>query len=67
VVSDIPVGDEVPLVISGISRSAGAQSFEGAHKGKVCVCVIIGVSVRVVSGCVVLCNLKRKKRSLAFR
>jgi hypothetical protein len=34
------------LVTSGISRSAGAQSFEGAHRDKVCVCVFIEVSVR---------------------
>jgi hypothetical protein len=46
VVSDVPVDDEAPLVTSGISRSAGAQSFGGAHKGRVCVRVFIGVSVR---------------------
>jgi hypothetical protein len=45
-VSDIPVDDEAPLVTSGISRSAGAQSFRGAHRGRVCVRVFIGVSVR---------------------
>jgi hypothetical protein len=46
VVSDVPVDDEVPLVTSGISRTAGAQSFGGAHRGRVCVRVFIGVSVR---------------------
>jgi hypothetical protein len=46
VVSDIPVNDEAPLVTSGISRSAGVQSFGGAHRGRVCVCVFIGVSAR---------------------
>jgi hypothetical protein len=46
VVSDVLVDDEAPLVTSGISRSAGAQSFEGAHRGSVCVRVFIGVSVR---------------------
>jgi hypothetical protein len=45
VVSDVPVDDEAPLVTSRISRSAGAQSFGGAHSGRVCVCVFIGVSV----------------------
>jgi hypothetical protein len=40
----VPVDDEVPLVTSGISRSAGVQSFEGAHMGRVCVRVFIRVS-----------------------
>jgi hypothetical protein len=30
---------------SGISRSAGAQSFGGAHRSRVCVCLFLGVSV----------------------
>jgi hypothetical protein len=34
------------LVTSRISRSVGAQSFEGAHRGRVCVRVFIWVSVR---------------------
>jgi hypothetical protein len=48
VVSDVPIDDEAPLVTSGISRSAGAQSFGGVcmGKGKVCVRVFIRVSVR---------------------
>jgi hypothetical protein len=37
---------ETPLVTSGISRSAVAQCFGGAHRGRVCVRVFIGVSVR---------------------
>ena len=41
-VSDVPVDDEVPVVTSRIFRSAGAQSFGGAHRGKVCVRVFIG-------------------------
>jgi hypothetical protein len=45
VVSDVPVDNEAPVVTSRISRSAGAQSFEGAHKGRVCVLVFIGVSM----------------------
>jgi hypothetical protein len=46
VVSDVPVDDEAPMVTSRISRCAGAQSFGGAHRGRVCVRVFIGVSVR---------------------
>jgi hypothetical protein len=46
VASDVPVDDEAPLVTSGISRCAGAQSFGGAHRDRVCVRVFIGVSVR---------------------
>jgi hypothetical protein len=34
------------MVTSRISRSAGTQSFGGAHRGRVCVRVFIGVSVR---------------------
>jgi hypothetical protein len=45
VVSDVPVDDEMPVVTSRISRSVDAQSFEGAHRGKVCVRVFIWVSV----------------------
>jgi hypothetical protein len=46
VVSDVPVDDEAPVVTSRIFRSAGAQFFGGAHRGRVCVHVFIGVSVR---------------------
>jgi hypothetical protein len=46
VVSDVLVDDEAPLVTSVISRSVGAQSFGGAHRGRVCVPIFIGVSVR---------------------
>jgi hypothetical protein len=45
VVSDIPVDNEASIVTSEISRSVGAQSFGGAHKGRVCVYVFIGVGV----------------------
>jgi hypothetical protein len=34
VVSNVPVDDEAPSVTSGISRSVGAQSFRGAHRGE---------------------------------
>jgi hypothetical protein len=36
------VVDEAPMVTSGITGSAGAQSFGGAHRGRVCVRVFIG-------------------------
>jgi hypothetical protein len=61
VVSDVPVDDEAPLVTSGIFRSAGAQSFGGAHRGRVCVRVIIGVSVRVCCECL-RCTVSFSKR-----
>ena len=41
-VSDVPVDDEASVVTSGIFRSAGAQSFGGDHRGRVCVFVFIG-------------------------
>jgi hypothetical protein len=46
VVSDVPVDDEAPMVTSGISRSVGAQSFGVAQRGRVCIRVFVGVSVR---------------------
>jgi hypothetical protein len=58
--SDVPVDDETPLVTSGISRSAGAQPFEGAHRGRVCVRVSIG-GVHVMSVCVVPCHSLKKE------
>jgi hypothetical protein len=45
VVSDVPVDDEALVATSRISRSV-AQSFKGAHRGRACVRVFIGVSVR---------------------
>jgi hypothetical protein len=54
-------------VTSGISRSADARSFRGAHRGRVCVHVFIGVSVRVCCErlCYTVSFLKKvaKKRS----
>jgi hypothetical protein len=38
---------DFPVLTSRISRSVGAQSFGGAHRGRVCVRVFIGVSVHV--------------------
>jgi hypothetical protein len=43
---DVPVDSEAPVVTSSISRpDLPAQSFGGAHRGRVCVCAFIGVSV----------------------
>jgi hypothetical protein len=41
VISSIPVENEAPKVTSGISRP-GAQSFGGAHRGRVYVRVFMG-------------------------
>ena len=41
-ISDVPVDDDAPVVTSGIFRFAGAQSFGGTHRGRVCVRVFIG-------------------------
>ena len=57
-VSDVPVDDEALVVTSGIFRLAGAQSFGGAYRGRVCVRVFIGwVCVRVFIGCECACVL----------
>jgi hypothetical protein len=66
VVSNVPVDDETPVVTLGVSRSVGAQSFEGAHRGRVCVCVFIGVSLcacyeRLYCTVQFLKNKKKKK------
>ena len=49
-VSDVFIDDETLVVTSEIFRCAGAQSFRGAHRGRVYVYVCIGVSVRVCCG-----------------
>jgi hypothetical protein len=56
VVSDVAVDDEATVVTSRISRFAGAQSFGGAHRGRVWIRIFI---VRVVSVCVAYVNLKK--------
>jgi hypothetical protein len=43
---DVPVDSEVSIVTSSISRpDPPAQSSGGAHRGRVCVRVFIGMSV----------------------
>jgi hypothetical protein len=47
---------------SGISRSAGDQTFEGAHRGRVCVRVFIGVSVCACCECL-RCTVSFSKKN----
>jgi hypothetical protein len=47
-------------VTSGISRSADAQSFGGAHRGRVCVRVFIGVSARACCELALYCVILKK-------
>jgi len=65
VVSDVPVDDEAPVVTSGIFRSAGAQSFGGAHRDRICVRVFIGCECACVLWASSLYRviLKKKKDS----
>jgi hypothetical protein len=51
--------DEASMVTLEISRSAGAQSFRGAHRGRVC--------VRVVNVCIVLCDSNKIYSYCYFR
>ena len=47
IVGDVPVDSEAPVVTSSISRICIVGSvFKDAHRGRVCVRVFIGVSVR---------------------
>lgn len=55
VVGIVPIDNEAPVVTLSISRFAGpTRFFEGAHRGRVCMCAFLGVSVLscVVSVCV---------------
>ena len=64
-VSDVPVDDEAPVVTSGIFRSAGAQSFGGAHRGRVCVRVFIGCECACVLWASSLYCVILKKRKIS--
>jgi hypothetical protein len=55
------VVDEAPMVTSGITRSAGAQSFGGAHRGRVCVRVFIeGECACVLQASALYCVILKK-------
>jgi hypothetical protein len=62
VVSDVAVDDEATVVTSRISRFAGAQSFGGAHRGRVWIRVFVRVSVRAYCERLrCLCQSQQKK------
>jgi hypothetical protein len=45
---DVPIDSETLLVIDFVNlKIKPAQSFRGAHRGRVCVRVLIGVSARM--------------------
>jgi hypothetical protein len=69
VVNDVPVDDEALVVTSRISRSVVAQSFGGAHRGRVCVRVFIGVSVCACCERLLLyrVNLKKKRNEVIYK
>jgi hypothetical protein len=49
VVGDVSIDSEASMVTSLIlSQGFAYPVFEGAHKGKVCVCAFIGVSVHAL-------------------
>jgi hypothetical protein len=58
---DVPVNSEMLLVIDFVNIKINpAQSFRGAHRGRVCVRVFLGVSVRTcMSICVCTVFLKK--------
>jgi hypothetical protein len=61
VVGDVPIDSETLLVTDFVNLNIKpAQSFEGAHKGKMCVCMFIEVSARTcMSICVYTVFLKK--------
>jgi hypothetical protein len=63
---NIPVDSKTPVVTSSISRSdLPAQSFEGAHRGRVCVCAFIGMSAYACMWALAL-HLVSQKKKLRF-
>jgi hypothetical protein len=60
---DVPVDSETLLVIDFVNLKIKlAQSFECAHKSRVCVCVFIGVSVHTCMNiCVCTVFLKKER------
>jgi hypothetical protein len=58
---DIPVDSEALLVTDFMNlKIKPAQSFGGAHRDKVCVCVFIGVNARTCIG-IRICTVFLKK------
>jgi hypothetical protein len=59
---DVPVNSEALLVTDFVNfKIKPAQSFGGAHRGRICVRVFIGVSARTcMSICVCTLFLKKK-------
>jgi hypothetical protein len=58
---DVPVDSEVLLVTDFVNlKIKSAQSFRGAHKGRVCVHVFIGVSTRMCLS-IYVCTVFLKK------
>jgi hypothetical protein len=58
---DVPVDSEVLLVTDFVNlKIKSAQSFRGAHKGRVCVHVFIGVSARMCLS-IYVCTVFLKK------
>jgi hypothetical protein len=59
---DVPIDSETPLVTDFVNlKIKSAQSFRGAHRGRVCVCVFIEVSAHIrISICVYTMFLKKK-------
>jgi hypothetical protein len=59
---DVPIDSEALLVTDFVNlKIKPAQSFRGAHKGRVCVCVFIGVSAKMcMSICICTMFLKKK-------
>jgi hypothetical protein len=63
---DVPVDSEVLLVTDFMNlKIKPAQSFGGAHRGRVCVCMFIGVSAHTcMSICVCTMFLKKIMASI---
>ena len=61
-VSDVFIDDETLVVTLEIFRSAGAQSFRGAHRGRVYVRVFIGCEcVCVLWASMLYCVILKKR------
>ena len=59
---DVPVDDEVPTVTRKLQDDTPAQSFRGAHRGRVCVCVHRGDCMRVYMSACICTVLKKNYR-----